>query len=154
VQLGDELTTLATESARTVVLAAAGDFWPLLKDRVRGLWQRFRPERQAEVEVEIESGTTGTTAGVALPAELESRLVEAWTARWSDLLSAEPEAVVAVREFLAEAGALGIAGGSGGMTQINSNSGSGEMFNVQGGNLIYHRAPPTSTSGSAADEAQ
>lgn len=75
-----ELVVLASSAATTIVGLMATDAWGKVKERVRGLWRRFRPEQAdavaAELDrarLEIEDGNE--TVALAITRDWESRLL-------------------------------------------------------------------------------
>lgn len=94
-----ELATLAGSAATTIVTLLATDGWGEVKDRIGGLWRRFRPDQADTTVQDLDRAHTEIAAAdevvtLAITREWESRLLR--------LLAAEAGAAAELTQVLAE----------------------------------------------------
>ena len=94
-----ELAALAGSAATTIVTLLATDAWGEVKEKIGGLWRRFRPELADAAEQELdrthaEIATADQTVALAITREWESRLLR--------LLAADADAAAELSRILAK----------------------------------------------------
>jgi hypothetical protein len=150
--LAEELATLASASAVTLVAAMTTDAWDGIRSSIARLFGRDGDARRQEAEVQLD-----TNAQLVARANDKDRarqtLVGLWTLELEGLLSQHPEAAGDLRILMNRAQAsLPQAQQSWVQTIIGYG---GLSIGVQGGNVIMHPnhlQPATSPSGSTAVE--
>jgi len=75
-----ELAVLASSAAVTITNLLATDAWEQVKEKIVGLWRRFRPEQADAIEAELtrghlEIGSAGETVALAITKDWESWLL-------------------------------------------------------------------------------
>jgi hypothetical protein len=94
-----ELAALAGSAATTIVTLLATDAWGEVREKIGGLWRRFRPESADAAEQELdrahaEIAIADQTVALAITREWESRLLR--------LLAADADAASELGRILAD----------------------------------------------------
>ncbi|MDT0344210.1 hypothetical protein [Streptomyces litchfieldiae] len=101
-----ELALLATTAAQSVITLMCTDAWTGTRNRVVGLWHRFRPEQEEDVAQGLDGAQGVLTAARAgsVPG-VDETLTAQWATRFAELLAQHPEAAAELRALTAEAAA-------------------------------------------------
>ncbi|MFJ2194164.1 hypothetical protein ACIOJE_40575 [Kitasatospora sp. NPDC087861] len=141
--LGSELTTLASNGASQLINVIASDGWAAVKSVVLGMWRRSHPER-AEADLAQARTDLLTAQEEGTAEQLRQVLVVEWQARLSRLLLAHPDLADELRALLegALAGpeANGTMPAAGSITITSHVTGGGDAY-VAGRDLTVNREP-------------
>lgn len=137
-----ELVALAGSAATTIVTLLATDAWGEVKEMIRGLWQRFRPEQADAAEQEldrahVEIATGDETVTLAIAKEWESRLLR--------LLAADADAAAELSRILVKLSRSRSAQRRGAVRQTAKASGHSTVIQV-GGDATLGELPLSANS--------
>jgi hypothetical protein len=98
-----ELAALASSASVTITNLLATDAWEQVKEKIGGLWRRFRPEQADAIEAELtrahlEIESADEAVVLAITKDLESRLLR--------LLAANVTVAAELRRVVDELGSL------------------------------------------------
>jgi hypothetical protein len=124
-----ELAALAGSAATTIVTLLATDAWGEVKEKIGGLWRRFRPEFADDAEQELdrvhaEIATADETVALAITREWESRLLR--------LLAADADAAAELSRVLVKLSQSHVAQRGGAVRQTAKASGHSTVIQVGG----------------------
>ncbi|MEU1285299.1 hypothetical protein [Kitasatospora sp. NPDC005856] len=129
--MNQELAELAASGATALVSAMGTDVWNEAKRLMSGLIARAHGSRRRELSVALEWGSTATRGAV------DPRAVDFWTEALFQLLDQDPALAQDVMALVT----LRTAQRPDVMVQVNSATGSGEVFAVQHGDQHFDSGP-------------
>ncbi|MTE21250.1 hypothetical protein F0L17_19445 [Streptomyces sp. TRM43335] len=99
--MSGEWMQVATASANTLVALMLTDAWEQARDRMVGVWRRFRPEQADSVSGQLDASADDLAqARQADDGEAEDEIRGEWSGRIRRLVRDEPEAADVLREFV------------------------------------------------------
>jgi hypothetical protein len=145
-----ELPALASSAAVTITNLLATDAWGQVREKIAGLWRRFRPEQADAIEAELTRGhveieSADETIKLAITKDWESRLLR--------LLAANVTVTAELSRVLDELGTLKVGQQvRGSVRQSAKASGRSTVIQV-GGDATMHDLPliPGAHTGEGAE---
>jgi xanthine dehydrogenase iron-sulfur cluster and FAD-binding subunit A len=134
--MNEELAELAASGAAALVSAMGTDVWQEAKRRMSDVLARVRGSRRDELSAALERQATVTRGTVDAGAE------DYWTEALSQLLDRHPDLAPAVRAL----SSLPIPERPDTVIQVNSATGSGELYAVQYGTQHFASGPKSRDS--------
>ncbi|MFE6083638.1 hypothetical protein [Streptomyces virginiae] len=135
--------TLAAAAGSALVGAMATDTWTQAKAAIAGIWGRFRPDRVAVVEQDLDELRLEVLATREHnDTATRDALAADWQQQLARLLRQNPDLADDLQRVLDDVLTPSLAEEERGHVyqQINIARDRGRAFGVQGGNLIYHEA--------------
>ncbi|WKX69223.1 hypothetical protein [Streptomyces sp. XD-27] len=141
------LEELILAGGTTVVGAMATDSWMAARDGVARLFRGRGEDRQAAIEAQLDNNAALVVR--AADAERARRsLLPVWLLELESLLDQHPDVAGELRELVSEIQRR-LPETQRAWVQNNVAKDGGQVFAVQGGNVIVHQTPPGQEGGSA-----
>ncbi|MFF7655741.1 hypothetical protein ACFZCY_38965 [Streptomyces sp. NPDC007983] len=134
------LEELILAGGTTVVGAMATDSWIAARGGVARLFRRRGEDQQAAIEAQLDNNAA-LVARADDAERVRQSLLPVWLLELESLLDQHPDAVDELRELISEVQKR-LPETQRAWVQNNVAKDGGQLFAVQGGNVIVHQAPP------------